>query len=129
MIRGKKPRYTNADKARWVTLYKQGLSLQDIADEYGCTREYIRQVTSKIIGYPVGLTKRRVQDLVGRDTKIQIVINEMNKIIDGLNRELRKEKMKYCTIRRWYSQRTNTPIEVIEKQVEDMSNGKEETIG
>lgn len=120
MSRGKKPKYTNADKARWVTLYKQGLSLQEIADEYDCSREYVRQVTSRIIGYPIGLTKRRVQDLVGRDTKIQIVINEMNKIIDGLNHELRQLRMRYCTIRKWYSERTKLSQEEIEKTVEGM---------
>lgn len=120
MNRGKKSKYTNADKARWVTLYKQGLSLQEIADEYDCSREYVRQVTSKIIGYPIGLAKRRVQNLVGRDTKIQIVINEMNKIIDNLNHELRQMKMRYCTLRKWYSERTNLTQEQIENTVEGM---------
>lgn len=122
MNRGKKPKYTNADKARWVTLYKQGLSLQEIADEYDCSREYVRQVTSKIIGYPIGLAKRRVQDLVGRDTKIQIVINEMNKIIDNLNHDLRQMKMRYCTLRKWYSERTNLSQEEIENTVEGLVN-------
>ena len=118
-----KARYTNADKVRWVTLYKQGLSLQDIADEYGCSREYVRQVTSDIVGIPIGLTKRRVQDLVGRDTKIQIIIREMNKTIDSLHHDLRQMKMRYCTLRKWYSERTNISQDDIEAQIKEKING------
>lgn len=81
---------------------KQGLTLQDVGDKYGYTREYVRQILLNELGIKSNQKDYKFKDMGIKDEAIKCLVEEYNEKLQKLKAEKNKLYTEFANMRNYY---------------------------